>query len=424
MRPLIITLLLALSSILHAQTAAARFRTDEQQWTAHRPDGMTWDDGTPEAAQALDAMWNDVIDAANEFLITHPAATPGELKARLEALKPVTDARFGNDLSASVTQLGERLYAVAFNDFEAGTVFVLRPGPGATGTWQINNASAQGVDVDNLLRAWQSSRADVKCGDREPNSIFVTCGPLVSSVGRLPSSNSGAPRFYVSAYYGKDAGASLANQLSVWEWEGSAPALLWIGRYITHAEATRPLRVRGSSLSFGVQDSFDTFFACMSCDGRQLLHRLQLTGTGIVDQGLSVLYPELDRVDALLGAIAKNKSTIKLATPEVVESLQSDIRKAVRFAKGKPGDVSFGMLEDWSVTRGDGHDENICIDTDGLRRLDFTYDPTLKGGNRFTSLRRNTGSAKRCPTKNAIHLPFTDANNKVSRENGEPHRHT
>ena len=396
MRSLLVGLSLLCLVSIHAQTPAERFLAAEQQWKSHRPDGSTWNDGSPAAAQALDAMWTAITEDANEYILVHPSASAAEIKAHLEQITPVTDPRFGNDLSASVAQLGQNLYAISFSVYPASTVFVLRPGA-VSGAWRINTTTAQAHDDGNLLRAWHNDRADGKCRDREPENAWDTCGPLTSSLGILPRSSTGAPRFFVSANYSKDAGVSVVDQISIWEWEGSVPALLWIHNYIEHLEVTRPVQVRGALLTFGEQDQFKSFLSCSACDSRQMLHTVTVTPDGVKDLGRKALYPEIDRIDQLIFALLRKKPTRQLASPEAAQALARELR-----ASGNPG-----ILEDWSVLKQVGGTERLCFSSDGLPRWNFTFGKQDADTYYVLAASQEEPRASNpCPKKGALRKPY------------------
>lgn len=408
MRLVLFALLLSLATSAVAQNSRTRFREAEKVWVAHRPDGMTWDDGTPEAAHALDQMWRSVTDAANEYLHAHAAATPKQLKNFLKALTPIADPRFGNGLEADVLKLEPTVFLISFTDGPASTVFTLNRNSASAETWRINDARPQAQDKDHLLEAWRSRNAYDKCLGDDPKGLFIQCGPLGSTIGLLSPDASGAPRFYIEAAYSKDAGASIAQQTSIWRWDGKQATTLWIDRYVIHLEATRPLRIQGSTLSYGEQDGFKAFSACMSCDSRQLLRRVSITPNGVKDLGMTVLYPELDRVDDLLWAIAKNHPTTNLASPTVVRSMRPRILKIKAASNGDdPNYFSVGMLEDWSILRRDEKSESICVKTDELGELDFTLATSGPDKDKLISVTPSHASSGSCPTAQALHKPYS-----------------
>jgi len=148
---------------------------------------MTWDDDSSEAKIAIEAMWDGVIDAANDYLVAHPTATSHQIQSALTAIKPVADRRI--DLPPNVTALKLRpeLFALSFSDDPASIVFVLHPQPGKPQVWRIDHAATQTKDRRGYLRAWQSANAADACRDKEPKGTYGTCGPLNANIGALPN---------------------------------------------------------------------------------------------------------------------------------------------------------------------------------------------------------------------------------------------
>jgi hypothetical protein len=136
-----------------AQTPAQRYLRAEQFWLSHRPDGMTWDDDSPEAKAAIETMWDAIIDAANDYLVAHPTATSRQIESALTAIKPVVDPRTDVELNVTALKIQPELFTISFSNYTASIVFVLHPQPGKPQVWRIDQATMQGKDPSGFLRA-------------------------------------------------------------------------------------------------------------------------------------------------------------------------------------------------------------------------------------------------------------------------------
>jgi hypothetical protein len=398
----LILLLASLPATSLAQAPAERYLKAEQLWLSHRPDGMTWDDDSPEAKAAIETMWDAVIDAANDYLVAHPAATPHQVESALTVIKPLVDPRTEVELNVTALKLQPELFAISFSNYTASIVFVLQPQPGKRQVWRIDQATMQRKDPSGFLRAWQSARAADACRDKEPKAAYGTCGPLNANVGALPNEASGAPRFYINASYSKDMGALFLDQTSVWRWNGDHAELLWIGAYNLSADGEESdILYRNGKLSILEKRFQRTFGSCNSCFEPTTLHRLRITSDSIEDLGETSRAPELDLIDELFWRIAHNQSTSSIAIPQVVASLREPVLEAVANSKKiDPTFIYVGMLADWSVVP-TSNGSSVCFTSDDLGRLTFT----LRGNPPhalITTVKQAGNDSHPCPIKRAI----------------------
>lgn len=412
-----------------AQTPAERFHLAENRWSAHRPGGSVLDDGSPAAREALAAMWSAVADLALAVLRSKPDTTAEALAHSLTALEPKPDPRFGPQISASAVKLDHGIFAVAFNDDAAGTIFILGPqrvetptdaptqaeSGARTGTsknpesaavvqasaaqslasqplvlWSLSAPADQPGDAAGLLRAWQVARQGEAC--REPHhggNHDGTCGPLTATLTALHEDSAGHARFLLDATYSQDMGATFGKQTSIWAWDGAQPHLLWINLYAINAEQPFDMRYTDGLLEIGEKAQFQSFFACGSCDGRQLIHAVRLTGTGVQDLGTRSSVPELDALDTLFSTLAGPGAVAgapaeALASPAVLATLRPLLAKALLTksiltrskadsAKVSPEFFSLGMLQDSTVHRRGGVSD-VCLIIDRLGCLNATLE--------------------------------------------------
>lgn len=399
----VILLLTSLTVTSLAQTPAQRYLTAEQLWLSHRPDGMTWDDDSPEATAAIQAMWDAVIDAANDYLVAHPTATSTQVASALTAIEPVVNQRTNVELNVRALKLQPELFVISFSNYTASIVFVLHPQPDKPQIWRIDHATTQTKDPRGYLRAWQSARAADACRDKEPKATYGTCGPLNASIGALPSEASGAPRFYVDASYSKDMGALSLNQTSIWRWDSDQAELLWINVYNLSADGEESdILYRNSELSILEKRFPRTFSSCNSCFEPTTLHRLRITPNFIEDLGETSRAPELDLIDELFWRIAHNQSTSSIATPQVAAILQQPILEAkAKWEKIDPKSFYVGMLTDWSVIP-TPKGSKVCLTTDDFGQFTFTFLEGPHSQSLITAVSQAAGDAKPCPVEGAI----------------------
>jgi hypothetical protein len=404
MRVIIAVVLLAsLTVISRAQTPVQRYLKAQQLWLSHRPDGMTWDDGSPEAKAAIETMWDAVIDAANDYLVAHPAATPHQVESALTAIKPLVDPRTEVELNVTALKLQPELFAIAFSNYTASIVFVLHPQHYKPQVWRIDHAAEQAKDARGYLQAWQSARAADACRDREPKGTYGTCGPLNANIGALPNEASGAPRFYIYASYSKDMGALFLDQTSIWRWDGDHAELRWINAYNLSADGEESdISYRDGELSILEKRFPRTFSSCNSCFEPTTLHRLSIKPNSIEDLGKTSRAPELDLIDELFWRIAHNQPTSSIATPQVVTTLRQPILEAkANWEKIDPKTFYIGMLGDWSVVPTlDG--SKVCFTADELGRFTFTLHKDPHSHSLITAVTQANSDKEPCPVKGAI----------------------
>jgi hypothetical protein len=144
------------------------------------------------------------------------------------------------------------------------------------------------------------------------------CATIDNGLGLLPADESGAPRFYVVAGYAQDAGATRGFQLSLWRWkDGRAQPFHTTDFVMGGEEEHQGVSVAGNEIGITGKSHWLNFSVCGACYGRQQVHRLRVTPTGVTDLGIVSVRPELDSVDTLLGRLKTDQNTDSVATPEV-----------------------------------------------------------------------------------------------------------
>lgn len=391
-------LFLFLSFTLIAATPAEQFRTAYAQWTAHRPDGMTWDDDSATAVQALNTMWSTAAQVGVDFLATQKSATAQELSKELSSLRPEADPKIAPPLSTSTLEIRPGFFLLAFDCYPAGTVFAIaRQTQGAAVIWAISQGGAQTNDPRHLLASWHASRAGNSCVNSNKYASGI-CGPMTSvSLGSLPPNRSGDARFFIKATYSKDMGGTLDQQISIWSLKDQIPELDWINLYAEGGDdeaVPNGIEFKDGMLLIAEKHEFDTFPSCGSCSGRQRIHRIRVTPDGVQDDGLRSVHPELDILDNLFRKIAKRQTATGLASEQVVNFLRPQLLTAERQShEVDPNWFSVGMLIGFTFSPG-AKISSLCFQSDELGPLEFTFLRTADSY--FVSHVSDQPHAKRC----------------------------
>jgi hypothetical protein len=201
----------------------------------------------------------------------------------------------------------------------------------------------------------------------------------------------------VDAGYAQGAGATIGAQTSVWSWDGNTARLLWIDVHAVMVEQKLGIEFADGILTVGEKEEFRSFFACGSCEGRQVAHRLKITPTTIQDLGTFSTTPELDLVDELFWRLANGRQTADIAAAQVARLLKPQILAAkISSQKIYPDYFSTGMLMDVSVTQS-GALKRLCFTVDDIGRLYFTIREAPTGGAKLVRVAQPSGPYQDCP---------------------------
>ena len=361
------TILISLAVLAAACPAAAGPVEDEAAIHAAEAalqdhfDGLFLDD-TPTAPALLDASFTAVRQWGVSYLNAHPGVSATAFAAAI--LKVAGDT--------SVVDLGGGAFLVAQPDGGAGQVFILAPGVGgATTAWSMAQAS-QAPGANPLLRAWLPARAQDGCRPTVPDSAWATCGPLQADIARLPDRADGKARFYVDATYSQRAGATLGAQISLWTWNGHTATPDVVGRYDWEVDQTVRTHLAGPLLTIHEKDDFKTFYACGSCEGRQLIWTLKLTPSGVQDLGKRSLEPDLDLIDELIDRSIRRAPTADIAAPAAAALIGKAVDAKRHEFQPTVSRPAVGMLMGWSE-RGVAARRIVCVAIDTFGQFDFTF---------------------------------------------------
>jgi hypothetical protein len=191
---------------------------------------------------------------------------------------------------------------------EMGTVFIVAARDNRFATaWTIADAAASSVPEAGLLSAWVPARARDSCRKPPPDATWLTCGALSGAIGKLPDARGGRHRFYVDATYAQGMGMTVTAQLSIWRWTGQTAEPLLAKIYDYMIDQKLGTRLDGDLLRLRVKDEFKSFFACGSCEGRQLDWTIRIGPDRIEDLGKTSAVPELDLVDTLYDRVLRDQ---------------------------------------------------------------------------------------------------------------------
>ena len=388
-----------LSATFFAQTPTARYKAAETIYSKHASDPGFSHDGSPEAIAALTAMRVASEDAVVDLLARKPDASVDDLTAALcEVQSSLRDCSKTDGYHADVIRLSPQLFAASIYSGESGTVFIVGPRNGKPVLlWSIDAAGTQSLDPTALLSAWQADRAGETCHDLTSGHTSGTCGPLYASLGVLPSDSEGRPRFNINAGYAQLMGATIANQSSVWRWDGDHATLLWISWHATMMDQGHGFNFANGILGFWEKEEFRTFFSCGSCEGKQVIERLQITPTSVEYLGKTTTQPELELIDELFWRLAHGKPTNDIASPQVSRALRLQVLDQVKESSNIAEDyISVGMFENDTLATPIPGGEKFCFIADELGRMDFTIRLSPSGHQRLTHVSKPAGTFDDC----------------------------
>ncbi|HEV2816806.1 MAG TPA: hypothetical protein VGW40_06250 [Allosphingosinicella sp.] len=262
--------------------------------------------------------------------------------------------RLDAELDVVAVPLGRSAFLVSAGKWGFGTLFVLG---GAGGRHRTLWSAPGAAPLDRAFRSLESWAPDATVGHCPGRP---QCNPLgLGHIGLLPPGAGGRPRFYVQATYRSEMGATVGGQLSIWEWDGAAAHPLMVRDFAYMADQRRPvLVVDGAALTLHVKGDFGHFYACGSCEGRQMKWRFRAGPGGIADLGRESLTPELDFVDALIERMSRGRDTADLSDPAPAAAL----RRIVLATQSSLG-WNLGMISGWRAS-GPASRRRLCLGTD------------------------------------------------------------
>jgi hypothetical protein len=317
-----------------------------------------WIDDDPESANLLAQQWSLAGDWVAAWLNAHPHSGAAGVRAAILELAPSSTPQYLvlNDTTFLVVSPGL-----------VGNVFIVSKSGGnyrlAWSTEQPQDASGKSAA---LLVAWRAKNA--RYGDWTTSG---SAGSIVNvRLGILPSDAKGRPRFYIEGTYAQEAGGTVAEQISLWVWDG-VTARPQLSRYfLVMLDQKVKTRMEGDFLKVQQKKDFRTFFPCGECEGRQTDWIVRITPENITEVGEKSLVPELDAVDELFYRVINSKSAADIAAPAVIKAARG-ITNAERSDEPDKEWKQFpelGMIDEWSVSRMKDR-EVLCLGIDGVTNM-------------------------------------------------------
>ncbi|HEV2673689.1 MAG TPA: hypothetical protein VGV37_04055 [Aliidongia sp.] len=346
----------------HAQDAASSTRASLQHVLVElskHSDGFSID-GSPESTRLLKAEWSILEQWTTSYLRSHATVSAAELEI---AVKAVADG-FG----VTAVALDHKAILVSVTQGEIGTVFLEADrGAGFEAVWRIADSGEVAPKGFEPLGAWSPVRATSDCRTH-PNG--GACGPVYADLGKLADDIHGNRRFYVIGTYAQAMGATVGAQLTIWSWSGRESVPLFVKLYTYMDDQKWFVRRDDSTLHINVKQWFKSFYACGSCEGRQVDWTIAILPDRIQDLGERSMTPELDLVDALFTELLDGHSTANLAEPSVAAALQAKVDAARAEAVAGHYPPNMGMLLSWkAMTQGDR--KTLCMGTDDAGTFEF-----------------------------------------------------
>jgi hypothetical protein len=339
--------------------------------------------GGPERPRLVERWWAGIRSWAEAEFDRHGMAAARTLSAAARRLDP--------ELEVSALPLGGGAVLVSATRYTHGTAFILGPQGGHMRTlWTIAAPDAAARRAFPVLASWSAGAVvGLGCGDDPCRAIGV------NDIGLLPAGRNNAVRFFVHGTYYSETGATMGGHLAIWEWDGRSARPLFARHFTFMAAQEAPvLTVQGGDLLLHVKDDFRHFYACGSCEGRQMAWRLRVEPDGVRDLGRTSLLPEVDFIDTLIDRVARGDDAAALSAPAPVAMLRARIADARGFARdaGISDDpVQLGMLMRWRAT-GTGARRELCLATDHDVATIFTLART-GGSFRLLAARELGGAA-------------------------------
>jgi hypothetical protein len=275
-------------------------------------------------ASLLTEGWQLAGEWAAAWLELHPGATAQELEKIFvdfsqppsypEVYDPNLVERFA--MKGSSTSIAANVYVVS-SVYETYTLaatssffVVARDVDGHfRAKWNVKKLAEQHYPSKDEIGRWAFL-----------GSCAYYCGPLVvSKVLRLPSSETGQPRFAIDAFESTN-GNTLMAQLSVWQWNGADAEDLLIRHYGVYIDDGRDIQIVGNLLSVPTKEETRSFSSFGCCAEPRGVWTVRVDPAKVQDLGHRYLQPQIQWADQLLAARRSKRQV--MAVPSVVAFLQ------------------------------------------------------------------------------------------------------
>ena len=243
--------------LLGAQSGSGRIRSDYLAVKAelHRHIEFFSLDSDPGTPALVERQWSLGADWMAAWLATHPEETCAKAMADLGVEGDIDCVRL--DANSFLT--------IAVSD-PVGNAFILTRSDGRYRKAWSTADRLTGLDDPEqagLLKDWH-------LGDDETHESHWRNRFLLASVDSLPPDAAGHARFALHALYQYGAGATMAEQLSVWSWDGAAAHPLIAHGFAQSLDEGGGWSLEGDLLKVREKREYRTFHSSGAGPGRQV----------------------------------------------------------------------------------------------------------------------------------------------------------
>lgn len=304
---------------------------------------------SPAYPATLNRAWTIVGDWASAFLNSHPAASAGELEnAIVEIDSDCIHGHCSDDYrlhaqAVPLTQGKHAAWAISVSYPRSGTFFVIARGDDGLFAvqWNIKELAARHNAAHDEIGRWGWNR--FSWGD----------GPLVGTVGSLPPSRTGRPRFYVDAHAAVIAGGTFSNQISIWEWGGRKADPLLIRSYLVSLESP-PVTVTNGTITVHAKGDYKSFSTCGACVEPEITFQAGVTPDRATAGNVVYAVPEIKACDELWDAVIHGRNAGGIAAPKVIAALRRLTQSMIAASPDHDRTRLLGMLTQSTITESNG----------------------------------------------------------------------
>jgi len=339
---------------------------------------MSLDD--PRLPSLLKRGWSLAGQWAAEYLETHPEPSQTELDHIFDGFAPEPKpVKFEHGYVEEPTEysFSGKAISVGLHTYVVEAAYTGIDFP--TGTFMVVARNKEGHfealwNIKDLAEKHYAQRDEIGWWYHLVRRAYYN-GPLeVADVIPLATSSAGHVRFMVNAVQGADGGTGL-GQVSVWEWDGVRSIPLLVDIYYFYLDGGG-LYSDGTTFQFSTKEQLRTYMSCGGCPEPQGIWTIQITPTGVINQGHKFIQPEFKWADDLLARISDKKDASGLAKSPVIRCLRNlldepDDQTQNSDTSGTCTGHSFGLLDHLQVLRR-GHRGEFVLFLDGLS-LHFNY---------------------------------------------------
>ena len=294
----------------------------------------------------LRRFWLKTIDFVVAYLNMHPTATAQSLQQELKGL----------NLNGSILPFHYRAtdgFVIAVSDDVAGTCFVVAGSPGKPFD-RIWHMAADTLNAFPHGGSWSESVEKGRPG-------------VYPSVGSLPETADGHPRFYTRSYYSRANGTTVSVQLIVWEWDGKGAKPLIADDYSVVLESKHTeVSFKDNILTIATKEWPKTFFVTGPEEEPEGLWSIKIGPNRVENLGRRYAIPELQFLDELFYRIQRHEPVADMTS----QAVTAKIVTMISTANQEKDSVLLGEMWGWRRTPTE-HGFWVCLDIDEPGPLEY-----------------------------------------------------